>query len=722
LITCPSCNNAITIPQKYCAHCGHSFVGAGEDSLARHFGMLGEIESLRHLGGQINSSIESLEGRLIGSEESINAELREKCRPDESVSEVDFVSGEPDVSVFEQEEIGAFEGFGDEAQQQTPFATANQPDERVGKSGSGQSFELQMGLKWILIAGIVTMVFGVAYFLKYSFEQGWVGPAGRVVMAYVWGVVFLVAGDRFRQKSYKLFGLSLVGGGIATLYFAAFAGFQIYGLVGQVPTLIIMVAVTALACTLSLYYDTIWLAILGLAGGYLTPLMLRTGVPNYPFLFTYLTLLNSAMLLIAMRRGWMALAMLGQAGGFILAASVVLGNSIHWQFLCYVALMAVSFMLVSYRKRWYVLGPVSFFVTFFLFYFWYQAHFRPDMFLMASVFINTIFLLYSVGPFVYSLMEGQDEQAVISSQAVIGLATLFAAGFNYDMIKDLYRVEWVSLPFVVYAALFIVFTSRIYSRYRTAGAAFVVYIGYASALLVLAVAFLFSGHWLTVFWAAEAIVLLWLGSMLNRKPLVWAAYAFVVFVSCKFVFYDYVEVFRLGSDITYIPGFMWEISGRLITTITVLGAPYAAARLSARARLGHFAVMGERHFDHIFFYFVFGLLLFIAANIETSAFFGQYLRHARFAAISVVWTLFSVCTMVLGFRYRTRWLRMLSLCLFCLTLIKVFFVDISNVDTPFRILSFIVLGLVLIGTSFLYHRFRDRIMEVFAVDSEKSDV
>ena len=180
-----------------------------------------------------------------------------------------------------------------------------------GGTGDDSQFEISVGQKWLLIVGIVTMVFGVGYFLKYSFERGWIGPAGRVVLAYIWGIVFMVAGSQFRKKSFEAFGLSLIGGGIATLYFATFAAFQIYHLFTHAPSFLIMIIITALASVLSIIYDTKWLAILGLIGGFLTPVMLSTGQDNQIVLMTYMTILNLGLLGIAFYKRWDILNILG---------------------------------------------------------------------------------------------------------------------------------------------------------------------------------------------------------------------------------------------------------------------------------------------------------------------------------------------------------------------------------------------------------------------------
>lgn len=76
----------------------------------------------------------------------------------------------------------------------------------------------------------------------------------------------------------------------------------------------------------------------------------------------------------------------------------------------------------------------------------------------------------------------------------------------------------------------------------------------------------------------------------------------------------------------------------------------------------------------------------------------------------MLWALFSLALMVLGFLRHQAVLRLCALGLFAVTVLKVFLVDMARVSTPFRIISFVVLGLLLIGASYLYHRYKDQLL------------
>ena len=131
---------------------------------------------------------------------------------------------------------------------------------------------------------------------------------------------------------------------------------------------------------------------------------------------------------------------------------------------------------------------------------------------------------------------------------------------------------------------------------------------------------------------------------------------------------------------------------RLVTTLVVLAVLYVSGAMTGASALRTFS--RERN-DSVVIFTVLGIALFVVFNIEASAFFYAYLLPARFAAISVLWTLFSVGLMLIGFRKNSSTVRKVSIALFGVTILKVFLFDMANFSTPYRIISFIILGLVL---------------------------
>ena len=145
-----------------------------------------------------------------------------------------------------------------------------------------------------------------------------------------------------------------------------------------------------------------------------------------------------------------------------------------------------------------------------------------------------------------------------------------------------------------------------------------------------------------------------------------------------------------------------------MTVAVALATLFAAGRMLKAAALKR--PEWRENLPAAFFYALFGVVLFLAFNVETAGYFHDAAPRARFASISVLWALFATVLMVLGFARNLSMLRRCSIALFAATILKVFLRDMAAVDTPYRILSFLVLGLMLVGASYLYHRFKAHIL------------
>ena len=77
--------------------------------------------------------------------------------------------------------------------------------------------------------------------------------------------------------------------------------------------------------------------------------------------------------------------------------------------------------------------------------------------------------------------------------------------------------------------------------------------------------------------------------------------------------------------------------------------------------------------------------------------------------LTVAWGLEGAALLAIGFPLRDRTLRLSGMVLFLICVGKLFLYDLRTLETPARILSFAVLGAILIGVSWLYTRFREQI-------------
>src|SRR5262249_7077291 len=105
---------------------------------------------------------------------------------------------------------------------------------------AGYSMEFAVASTWLLRVGVVILVMGICFFLKYSIDQGGLAPTAGVALAILAGLGLIVGGSRLLGSPYNLLGHGLIGGGIATLYFSVFAAVSFYHLIGVLPAFALM--------------------------------------------------------------------------------------------------------------------------------------------------------------------------------------------------------------------------------------------------------------------------------------------------------------------------------------------------------------------------------------------------------------------------------------------------------------------------------------------------
>jgi uncharacterized membrane protein len=113
-------------------------------------------------------------------------------------------------------------------------------------------------------------------------------------------------------------------------------------------------------------------------------------------------------------------------------------------------------------------------------------------------------------------------------------------------------------------------------------------------------------------------------------------------------------------------------------------------------------------------------LLFIYLTLEVNAFLYAYVPGMRAGGISILWTLFALGLILRGIRRNVRSLRYLGLGLFAVVAWKVFFADLAQLDQFYRIIAFIVLGILTLCGSFVYLKYREQFAIAEAQDEEST--
>lgn len=183
------------------------------------------------------------------------------------------------------------------------------------------TLEQFMGVKLFAWVGGLALFLGIAFFVKYAFEHNLVTPAARIAIGFALGTALTGGGFWLRKNPlYTVLAQTFCATGVLVLYGVTFAAHALYQFpaFNTLVTFGLMAAITASAFLLAVRMNAQVVAVLGMVGGFLTPLLLSTGEDRPVGLFGYITLLNIGLLAVARNRRWHHLTTLGAAGTILM--------------------------------------------------------------------------------------------------------------------------------------------------------------------------------------------------------------------------------------------------------------------------------------------------------------------------------------------------------------------------------------------------------------------
>lgn len=208
---------------------------------------------------------------------------------------------------------------------------------------------------------------------------------------------------------------------------------------------------------------------------------------------------------------------------------------------------------------------------------------------------------------------------------------------------------------------------------------------YAAAILAVALMRFELGRVFAVTgWAAFALGLLVFGRRWDNVDLRWQSYILAA-----------LTFWRSWTTNFYAPESFGGVSGRILTGAFVIACFYAAQLLIPQK---HGDAPGPERHARAFYSLLAATLLAVLLFYEVSG-----------SVLTVAWGVEGVALLIAGFPLNDRVQRLSGMFLFLVCILKLFVYDLRHLETMYRILSFIVLGLMLVGVSWIYTRFRDRI-------------
>jgi uncharacterized membrane protein len=324
-----------------------------------------------------------------------------------------------------------------------------------------------IGGNWLNRIGAIVIVLCAAFFLKYAFDHQWINPVLRVSMGFAAGVVLLVLGIRFHNRDSQVFAQGLIGAGISIMYLSAYACYDIYSLVqSQATALVILSLVTVVAVAVAVKCDSLAISLLGLVGGFLTPLLISGGAGggsqgNWFGLFAYITLLDIGLLVVAVK-----------------------------------------------KDDWAILEPLTLAGTYLTYLGWHLQYYNPSHFSLAVAFLTVFWgLFYSLDVYraVKSIRTFPDMRmgVAVCSSAFYYIAMYIVVGERHH--------EWLGpMTFMVAGAYFLTVLAMI-RRHVDDDTIVPRYVLTAITLLAIGTSIQFKGFVRVSLWSVEALVLVWSG-------------------------------------------------------------------------------------------------------------------------------------------------------------------------------------------------------------------
>ncbi|QMU28004.1 DUF2339 domain-containing protein [Adhaeribacter radiodurans] len=551
-----------------------------------------------------------------------------------------------------------------------------QPSKRPGFFERNPDLEKFIGENLINKLGIAVLVLGIGYFVKFAIDQNWINAWGRVLIGFSCGAALLGLAHHLR-KQYAAFSSVLVGGGLAVLYFTIALAFHEYQLFSQAIAFILMVAVTGFSVFMSITYDRQELAVLALLGGFASPLLASSGGNNYLVLFIYILILNIGMLILAYFKKWPVITFISYVATIILFAGWLVAKAMGepqapylggfiFAMLFYLVFFAMTVVYNLKQQQPFNFLEISILLSNTIFFY------LCGLYLLNQLAVGTYLGLFSgVMAFVNGLVFWQLKQQLNDDPKLRlllgglgGMLLYLAILFELTYKLSSTTIEMRAIKYLIIASYHYLFAILIF-RFLPAGTATrwplrEILLGLSFGSYILLVQPIVED-------ARNAYLLQPSGSIL---PFVLHYLALFLLLALLYYAFTYYRQ-AIGLRTKRMNNFLWFGCSALVYLVSI-EADHVLALIQYKSGQNLKNLLQQQH--KIYF--------------------------------PILWGLASFGFMLLGMRYKLKTLRLVSLSLFFITLLKLFLFDIQNISAGGRIAAFISLGVLLLIVSFLYQKLK----------------
>ncbi|MFC1719857.1 DUF2339 domain-containing protein [Pseudomonadota bacterium] len=315
--------------------------------------------------------------------------------------------------------------------------------------------------------GVIVSFIGVSFLLKYAIDRDLISISleVRLIAVALAGTALVAIGWRLRHRM-RIYALSLQGGGLGILFLTIYAALRIWQLLPALPAFILLVFLTACMGVLALLQNSRSLAILGIVGGFLAPVLTSTGQGSHVILFSYYLVLNCAILGVSWFRAWRSLNLIGFVFTFIISSL------------------------------------------------WGYQYFKPALFASTEPFLVLYFLFYLAISILYALRQPPERLGTVDGTLVFGTPVIVFA-LQSQLVRDAeYGLAISAACIAVLYALTATWLSRKKGDYlKLISESF---LALAVAFATIAIPLALDARWTSAAWALEGAALVWIGVRQER--------------------------------------------------------------------------------------------------------------------------------------------------------------------------------------------------------------
>ncbi|MEI6891339.1 MAG: DUF2339 domain-containing protein [Pontiella sp.] len=395
-----------------------------------------------------------------------------------------------------------------------PANVINRPPPPAPKRAPKKSpggFEFLMGGKAAAFAGIAILVMGIVFLVGYAIQHAWLGPGARVLLGLLFGFVLVGLGFLVHRKDekYRIFSMVLTGGGSALFYFTVFMSFAFYQLIGPWVAGVGLFICAAAIFGLALFYRAQSVAVLGVLGAFVTPVLVGGNLDAGLFALVYVALINVPVILLGVQR--------------------------KWQLLYNLAFFFTTIHVLIWMDR---IGP---------------GESGPGMLFGVIYFLEFIAL---------ALLKLKHEQKIYGRNADfirILISSVLLLGMFGWVLEDVEHVQWTGLAFLGVGLVHIGIAKMGYTMGSRFSGEIICFLAGGLFAFAMALPVQFDGAWVSGGWAIEGVIVAWVALRVKSRALQAGGLLLGLFGLLKGLIFDvdgYVEAPVLFLNPRFIIGFI----------------------------------------------------------------------------------------------------------------------------------------------------------------------